>query len=146
MKYKATVTYEVTIGEIEWNDLYLAHQGITGLNDTLPREQVVQRLKDVIALEFDAEIVAAAVSEGQAGEPSGTLYFGYRTENGRMQVIVDAEPWWRAASLPNNELKLLGTPDWWKEHDAEDESNVAIGRVTYEANDTGWDYEGADPK
>jgi hypothetical protein len=144
MKYKATITYNITVGDIEWNNLYIDHMNITGLEKTLLRDEIVQRMKDGWHHEFISSIVYGAMCEAQTGDLNGTLYFGYRTDEatGHMEFITDGDPWWRFPNATNDELKLLGTDDWWKEHDTEDESNAAIGRVVYEATETGWDYEG----
>jgi hypothetical protein len=142
-KYKATLTFSVELSEIEWNNLYLDHMGITGLNEQMPREDIVRRLKEGMREEFITPIVYGAVCEAQTGNRDGTLYFGYRTnEQGSYEIVVDGDPWWRHPFVSNNELKLLGTPDWWKEHNIEDESNVVIGRVEFRANETDWNYEG----
>jgi hypothetical protein len=134
-KYKATVTYEVTLGDIEWNDKYLDHMGITGLNEQLSRAQIVERLKDGMKQEFTSEIVLAACSSSQAGDMQGTLYFGYRTKSdGSYEIVVDDSPWWiygRGSFNTKDE-------NWWKWHDIESESDVAIGRVVFDATDTGW--------
>jgi hypothetical protein len=143
--YEATIKYRVQLGEIEWNNLYLDHMGITGLNEQLSREDIVQRLKKGMTEEFTTEIVYGAVCEAQTGELGGTLFFGYRTkDDGSYEIVVDGEPWWRHPSVSNDKLKLLGTPDWWKEHDIESESDVVIGRVEFGAHEIGWDYEGTD--
>jgi hypothetical protein len=142
-EYKATVTYKVTFHGVEWNNLYVDHMGITGKNETWSREDIVRRMQDGWMQEFASEVVSAAIAEAQVGNLTGTIYFGYRTDdNGHFQIVAEGDPWWRAPQTNNNDLKLLGTDDWWKEHDTEDESNAAIGRVVFEVKDTGWDYEG----